>query len=139
MPFEILLRLLADLLAMVVRTMCARMHYTRLKGRCRDLQQHDVIAKSGHSQLPQRPLRCALQTPPRLSYDQPGERSPDVLSRGIMGREAPKPSEAERAWQVAQTALSEARSMPPGAERNEALKRAGRLRLEAERMRQAGG
>ncbi|MGY3353504.1 hypothetical protein ACVWZK_000167 [Bradyrhizobium sp. GM0.4] len=45
--------------------------------------------------------------------------------------------EADRAWQEAEAALAEARNFPAGSERHEALKRAGRLRLEAERLRQA--
>jgi hypothetical protein len=39
-------------------------------------------------------------------------------------------------WKVAEAALEKARGLPCGAERIEALKQAGRLRLEADRIRQ---
>ena len=45
--------------------------------------------------------------------------------------------EADLAWQLAQQALEEARLMPGGPERIEALKRAGKLRFEADKLRQA--
>jgi hypothetical protein len=45
-----------------------------------------------------------------------------------------QPSEANLAWREAEIALSEARGMPGGRERYEALKRAGRLRLQAQRL-----
>ena len=45
-----------------------------------------------------------------------------------------QPSDADRAWQAAENALSDARRMPGGRERYEALKRAGRLRLNAQRL-----
>lgn len=48
-----------------------------------------------------------------------------------------QPTAAEREWVAAELALAEARRMPGGAERYEALKRAGRLRLRAERLRAA--
>jgi hypothetical protein len=42
--------------------------------------------------------------------------------------------EADLAWRAAEEALAEARRMPGGRERHEALKRAGRLRLHAQRL-----
>jgi hypothetical protein len=45
--------------------------------------------------------------------------------------------EAELAWQLTQQALEEARLMPGGPERSEALKRAGKLRFEADKLCQA--
>ena len=48
---------------------------------------------------------------------------------------AKKPSEADLAWTAAQAALDAARQLPAGVERFEALKRAGKLRLEADRQR----
>ena len=39
-------------------------------------------------------------------------------------------------WKVAEAALEKARRLPCGAERIEALKQAGRLRFEADRIRQ---
>jgi hypothetical protein len=45
------------------------------------------------------------------------------------------PSEADLAWKAAQAALDVARQLPAGAERFEALKQAGKLRLEADRQR----
>jgi hypothetical protein len=46
-------------------------------------------------------------------------------------------NEAELAWQLAQQALEKARAMPGGLERVEALKRAGKLRFDADQLRQA--
>ena len=48
---------------------------------------------------------------------------------------ANKPSEADLAWKAAQAALDAARQLPAGVERFEALKKAGKLRLEADRQR----
>jgi len=45
--------------------------------------------------------------------------------------------EVEEAWREAEAALEKARSMPGGAERIEALKQAGRLRLQADKLRHA--
>jgi hypothetical protein len=42
--------------------------------------------------------------------------------------------EADEAWDAAQKALEEAQNLPAGVERIEALKRAGKLRLEASRL-----
>jgi hypothetical protein len=47
---------------------------------------------------------------------------------------APFVQEADDAWDEAQKALEEAQNLPAGAERIEALKRAGILRLEASRL-----
>jgi hypothetical protein len=46
-----------------------------------------------------------------------------------------KPSEADLAWEAAEAALDAARQLPAGVERFEALKKAGKLRLEADRKR----
>jgi hypothetical protein len=43
-------------------------------------------------------------------------------------------TEADDAWIAAQKVLEEAQNLPAGAERIEALKRAGILRLEASRL-----
>jgi len=45
-------------------------------------------------------------------------------------------SEAEEAWESAQKALEEAQRLPGGPERIDALKRVGKLRLEASKLRQ---
>ena len=42
--------------------------------------------------------------------------------------------EADDAWDAAEKALEEARNLPAGAERIEALRRAGKLRFEASRL-----
>ena len=46
-------------------------------------------------------------------------------------------AEVEEAWQNAEAALKSAREIPGGAERIEALKQAGRLRLQADNLRHA--
>ena len=53
---------------------------------------------------------------------------------------AKKPSDAELAWKAAETALEAARQLPVGVERFEALKRAGKLRFDADikRAREIG-
>jgi hypothetical protein len=53
---------------------------------------------------------------------------------------ANKPNTADEVWKAAQAALEAARQLPVGAERVEALRRAGQLRYDAEkmRMREAG-
>ena len=43
-----------------------------------------------------------------------------------------KPSKAELAWKTAQAALEAARQLPAGVERFEALKKAGKLRFDAD-------
>jgi len=43
-----------------------------------------------------------------------------------------KPNNAERAWKAAQAALEAARQLPAGVERCEALKKAGKLRFDAD-------
>jgi hypothetical protein len=43
-----------------------------------------------------------------------------------------KPSDADLDWRVAQAALEAARQLPAGVERFEALKRAGKLRFDAD-------
>ena len=48
---------------------------------------------------------------------------------------AKKPNDADLAWKAAQAALEAARQLPAGVERFEALKKAGKLRLEADRKR----
>jgi hypothetical protein len=48
---------------------------------------------------------------------------------------ARKPSESELAWKAAQAALEAARQLPAGVERCEALKRAGKLRFDADMKR----
>ncbi len=48
---------------------------------------------------------------------------------------ARKPSESELAWTAAQAALEAARQLPAGFERCEALKKAGRLRFDADMKR----
>jgi hypothetical protein len=48
---------------------------------------------------------------------------------------AKRPSEADLAWKAAEAALDAARQLPAGVERFEALKKAGKLRLEADRQR----
>ena len=48
---------------------------------------------------------------------------------------AKKPSEADLAWNAAQAALDAALQLPAGVERFEALKKAGKLRLDADRQR----
>ena len=45
---------------------------------------------------------------------------------------AKKPSKADLAWQAAETALEAARQLPAGLERCEALKKAGKLRFDAD-------
>jgi hypothetical protein len=45
---------------------------------------------------------------------------------------AKKPNKAERAWKAAQAALEAARQLPAGLERCEALKKAGKLRFDAD-------
>ena len=46
-----------------------------------------------------------------------------------------KPNKAERAWKAAQAALEAARQLPAGIERTEALKKAGKLRFDADMER----
>lgn len=46
-------------------------------------------------------------------------------------------AEVEEAWQNAEAALKSAREIPGGPERIEALKQAGRLRLQADNLRHA--
>jgi hypothetical protein len=48
---------------------------------------------------------------------------------------ANKPNKAERAWKAAQAALEAARQLPAGVERCEALKKAGKLRFDADVVR----
>jgi hypothetical protein len=43
-----------------------------------------------------------------------------------------KPNKAEQAWKAAQAALEAARQLPAGVERCEALKKAGKLRFDAD-------
>ena len=52
-----------------------------------------------------------------------------------------KPNTAEQVCKAAQAALEAARQLPVGAERVEALRRAGQLRYDADEMRtrEAGG
>jgi hypothetical protein len=45
---------------------------------------------------------------------------------------AEKPSKADLAWKAAQAALEAARQLPAGVERCEALKKAGKLRFDAD-------
>ena len=45
---------------------------------------------------------------------------------------ARKPSDADLAWRAAQAALEAARQLPAGVERFEALKKAGKLRFDAD-------
>jgi len=58
-----------------------------------------------------------------------------------MGHEGPTSSghdaNAEDAWEAAERALEEARQITGGAERIEALRRAGKLRFEADKLRRA--
>jgi hypothetical protein len=53
---------------------------------------------------------------------------------------AGRPTKADLAWKAAQAALEAARELPAGVERCEALKKAGKLRFEAdlERTRDIG-
>jgi hypothetical protein len=46
-----------------------------------------------------------------------------------------KPSLADQEWEAAQAALEAARQLPVGAERAEALKKAGKLRYDADKNR----
>jgi hypothetical protein len=46
-------------------------------------------------------------------------------------------TEAEEAWESAQKALELAQELPPGVERMDALKQAGKLRFEASKLRYA--
>ena len=46
-------------------------------------------------------------------------------------------TEAEEAWESAQKALELAQELPPGAERIDALRHAGKLRFEASKLRHA--
>jgi hypothetical protein len=46
-------------------------------------------------------------------------------------------TEAEKAWESAQKALELAQELPPGAERIDALRQAGKLRFEASKLRHA--
>jgi hypothetical protein len=46
-----------------------------------------------------------------------------------------KPSNTDDDWEAAQAALEAARQLPVGAERFEALKKAGQLRYDADRKR----
>ena len=48
---------------------------------------------------------------------------------------AKKPTKADLAWKAAQAALEAARQLPAGFERCEALKRAGKLRFDADMNR----
>jgi hypothetical protein len=48
---------------------------------------------------------------------------------------AKKPPTADQVWAAAQAALEAARQLPAGAERFEALKKAGQLRYEADKTR----
>ena len=48
---------------------------------------------------------------------------------------AKKPTKADLAWTAAQAALEAARQLPAGFERCEALKRAGKLRFDADMKR----
>jgi hypothetical protein len=45
---------------------------------------------------------------------------------------AKKPNDADLAWKAAQAALEAARQLPAGVERFEALKKAGKLRFDAD-------
>jgi hypothetical protein len=47
------------------------------------------------------------------------------------------PSEVQEQWQAADAALSAAQKLPGGPERIEALRKAGRLRFEADKRRRA--
>jgi hypothetical protein len=47
------------------------------------------------------------------------------------------PTELEEQWRAAEAALSAAQKLPGGSERIEALRRAGQLRFEADKLRRA--
>jgi hypothetical protein len=48
---------------------------------------------------------------------------------------AKKPNAVDEAWDTAQSAFEAARKLPAGSDRFEALKKAGRLRYEADKKR----
>jgi hypothetical protein len=90
--------------------------------------------------------RCRGLSPDEAARLLPGGDGAPALAYWVTALREPNPAllrtppyntEAEKAWESAQEALELAQELPPGAERIDALRQAGKLRFEASKLRHA--